>query len=192
MANAWWSNRPPHDYVFDVSSGILEGPLCASDAIVAGLRAVESRIQITGFRRGVERAIFEDALRDHYGDGAMRRYARVVKRCGVRRARSLYRSRLDPLVILFEDRWLPDAYLVDASDGVVVCYEVEDTHHLNRHKIRGYGRLWFALDEMGWDLHLITYDAYGNPRICGFPETDIVANFRSGPRQLRTIDELTF
>ena len=41
-------------------------------------------------------------------------------------------------------RIIPDAY--EVSDGLVVAYEVEDTHRVDRAKMDLYARLWNGLD----------------------------------------------
>lgn len=59
--------------------------------------------------------------------------------------------------------WLtivPDAYEVSSS-GLVLAYEVEDTHRLTPEKLEVYARLWSELDERGLELRLVVIDIRG-------------------------------
>lgn len=56
-------------------------------------------------------------------------------------------------------RLVPDAF--DVSSGLVVAYEVEDTHRVDRSKLRAYARLWFELDSVEWEFRLVILDIRG-------------------------------
>lgn len=56
-------------------------------------------------------------------------------------------------------KMIPDAYQLGA--GLVIAYEVEDTHRVSMEKLRAYGRLWAELDELGWELKLVVQDIRG-------------------------------
>lgn len=64
--------------------------------------------------------------------------------------------------------FIPDAFLIDDNNRIVVCYEVEVNHPLTKNKskkLRQYINAWWILDYQYWDLQLVSYDGYGNPRI---------------------------
>lgn len=44
----------------------------------------------------------------------------------------------------------------------VVCVEVEDTSPINTAKLNQYVRLWWLLDELYWEIHLLCSDRWGN------------------------------
>ncbi len=56
-------------------------------------------------------------------------------------------------------RVVPDAY--QASAGLVIAFEVEDTHRVDRTKLRVYGRLWAEFDSIGWEFRLVIIDIRG-------------------------------
>ena len=55
----------------------------------------------------------------------------------------------------------------------VVCIEVEDTSPINTAKLDQYVRLWWHLDEMYWEIHLLCSDRWGN--LVPVPLTDFSA-----------------
>lgn len=74
-----------------------------------------------------------------------------------------------------DSNFIPDAYLIDKDSRTVVCYEIEDQHHLNLNSIGTYGAAWWTLEYIYWNLHLIAYDIYGNSRIVNLPESEFLA-----------------
>jgi hypothetical protein len=64
---------------------------------------------------------------------------------------------------------------VDAPNWTVVCYEIEDTHPLNPSSIAEYAAAWHNLDYIYWDLHLISYDIYGHPRVHLLPVAGVIS-----------------
>ncbi len=56
-------------------------------------------------------------------------------------------------------RLVPDAF--EVSPGLVVAYEVEDTHRVDRTKLRAYARLWAELDATEWEFRLVILDIRG-------------------------------
>lgn len=56
-------------------------------------------------------------------------------------------------------RLVPDAF--EVSPGLVVAYEVEDTHRVDRVKLRAYARLWSELDATEWEFRLVILDIRG-------------------------------
>jgi hypothetical protein len=89
--------------------------------------------------------------------------------------RSLWRQHTEDRPIDMEalESWqdqinfVPDAFLIDDNNRIVVCYEVEVGHSLNKSKskLRQYIDAWWILDYQYWDLQLVSYDGYGNPRL---------------------------
>lgn len=85
----------------------------------------------------------------------------LVKHPGSR-TRGFKRSVTESLDGQLELPWLrivPDLY--EVSPGLVIAYEVEDTHRVDRSKLRAYARLWAALDELDWELRLVIVDIRG-------------------------------
>lgn len=56
-------------------------------------------------------------------------------------------------------RLVPDAH--EVSQGLVVAYEVEDTHRVDSAKMRAYARLWRELDAIEWEFRLVILDIRG-------------------------------
>ena len=59
-------------------------------------------------------------------------------------------------------KWLkviPDCYSI--SNGLVLVYEVEDTHRVSYDKLMTYARLWKELDAVEWELRLVIVDIRG-------------------------------
>lgn len=57
---------------------------------------------------------------------------------------------------------IPDLWLIDEEAMSVVCIEVEDTNRINTAKLNEYIRLWWHLDNMYWETHLLCSDRWGN------------------------------
>lgn len=57
---------------------------------------------------------------------------------------------------------IPDLWFVDEECMSVICIEVEDTSRINTAKLDQYICLWWHLDEMYWETHLICSDRWGN------------------------------
>lgn len=58
----------------------------------------------------------------------------------------------------------PDAFKVDSENRQVTLFEVEDSHKLSIRKLSIIVNLWWILDDIGWDLHLIVVDRYATDR----------------------------
>lgn len=56
-------------------------------------------------------------------------------------------------------RVVPDAY--EISPGLVVAYEVEDTHRVDAAKMRVYARIWREFDAIDWEFRLVIMDIRG-------------------------------
>jgi hypothetical protein len=116
---------------------------------------------------------------DRPGQGyAERLIARAERRFGKLKARKLLFERSEILQTWQhrDAKFVPDAYLIDKEKKTVVCYEVEDHHPLNPFSIGEYAAAWWTLEYIYWDLHLIAYDIFGNPRIIAFPHSEFVAD----------------
>lgn len=57
---------------------------------------------------------------------------------------------------------IPDLWLIDEECMSVVCIEVEDTSRINTAKLDQYVKLWWHLDNMYWETHLLCSDRWGN------------------------------
>ena len=68
---------------------------------------------------------------------------------------------------------IPDLWFIDEECMSVVCIEVEDTSPINTAKLDQYVRLWWHLDEMYWEIHLLCSDRWGN--LVPVPLTDFSA-----------------
>jgi hypothetical protein len=143
-----------------------------SHRVVSALQGLNPRIQTKGFRSAVLDAIFEHAVVEHFDDVDDEAYGRrlldrLKRRYGAKRTRELLVDRCDVLNTWRhrDARFRPDAFLVDAPNWTVVCYEIEDTHPLNSRSILEYAAAWWCLDYIYWDLHLISYDIYGHHRV---------------------------
>ncbi len=124
-------------------------------------------------------AIFDVVCIEHYE--TEERYRRVRERAtrwfGQDRAKRLLTERIEILESWKgrDARMAPDAFLIDAENKTIVCYEVEDTHPLNPNSIGAYANAWYTLEYVYWDLHLIAYDIYGHPKVIVFPHAELVA-----------------
>ena len=58
-------------------------------------------------------------------------------------------------------RIIPDAFIVDRANQILVAYEIEAAHAVPASKIEAYIDLWWALDNWCWDLGLIIIDRFG-------------------------------
>jgi hypothetical protein len=57
---------------------------------------------------------------------------------------------------------IPDLWLIDEECMSVICIEVEDTSRINTTKLNQYVQLWWHLDNMYWEIHLLCSDRWGN------------------------------
>src|SRR5262249_39661856 len=73
----------------------------------------------------------------------------------------------------WKDGILPDVWFIDEECMSAVCIEVEDTNRINTAKLDRFVRLWWHLDEMYWETHLICSDRWGN--LNPIPLTDFTA-----------------
>jgi hypothetical protein len=53
---------------------------------------------------------------------------------------------------------VPDAYVFDQDEQLVVVYEVQTTNRPDAYKMSAYRDLWWALDNIEWRLLLIVCD----------------------------------
>jgi hypothetical protein len=73
----------------------------------------------------------------------------------------------------WKDGIIPDLWFIDEECMSVVCIEVEDTNRINTSKLDRYIGLWWHLDEMYWETHLICSDRWGN--LTPVPLTDFTS-----------------
>ena len=167
-------NTFPDQYVHDICDYLnptrWDPAVTFSGRIVQALREREPRLATRDFRRAVLAAVFDDSIADAFHGAetyARRVFARAQRRFGKKRARSLVleRSVILRMIRNMENRPLPDAFVVDFENSTIVCYEAEDTHPLNVDTVARYGRLYWLLEALVWDLHLIAYDVFGNHRV---------------------------
>ena len=174
-------NTTPEAYIVPVVGEIhwdSGSNITPSSAVVTALQKACPEIQKAGFRQRVLDAIWDDAVAEALGGGNYQeRYTRRLRRWTKRNTRSHLIKHCEILDTWLhrDSRFVPDAYLIDKSEKTVVCYEVEDSHPLNPRSIGEYGAAWWCLEYIYWDLHLIAYDIYGNPRIVRFPESEFTA-----------------
>lgn len=168
-----YNHTPVDGYVHNLASLISPTDhldVSPSNRIVRLLQARDLRIATKGFRSNVLKAIFRHALLEDFNEDEQRLdnvIARLERRFGKKRAKNILNKRCDVLDTwrTRDSRFIPDAYLIDAPNWTVVCYEVEDTHPLNLNSITEYAAAWWTLDYIYWDLHLISYDIYGHHRV---------------------------
>lgn len=173
----------PQSYIIrleDKLNSIGQPDLTPSKRVVRALRTVRSDIATHGFRKNVLDAIFQDGYASDYLDEDYRErlLQRLIRWFGKKKARRMLVAGCEILDSWSnrDSRFVPDAYLIDSENKTVVCYEIEDSHHLNPFSIREYGAAWWTLEYIFWDLHLIAYDIYGNPRIIEFPRSEFLAS----------------
>ncbi len=53
---------------------------------------------------------------------------------------------------------VPDAYIIDKERDTIIVYEVQTTNRLDAYKLSVYRDLWWALDNIEWNLVLIVHD----------------------------------
>jgi hypothetical protein len=178
-----YNHTPADGYILDIVGRVhlnREPARSPSHRVVRALQAIDPRVRTTGFRSTVLNAIFDHALIEHYHDDekyVKKLVARLERRYGKTRTRRLLIERCDILnTWRYRDaRFIPDAFLVDAPNWTVICYEVEDTHPLNTASIAEYAAAWHNLDYIHWDLHLISYDIYGHPRVHLLPVAGVIS-----------------
>ncbi len=136
---------------------------------------VRPDVRTAGFKKEVLKAIVDDACDDVTKEWRDRYLRRLKRWTGPSYLNHFY-ERFE-ILASWRERYplVPDAYLIDSSKRTVVCFEVEDQHHLNPVKVEHYGGAWWCLEYIFWDLHLISYDIYGNPRIVELPESSLAA-----------------
>jgi hypothetical protein len=182
ISNHWFHQTNPRAYVLDIAEAmrqISDKEITQSNRIVRALQLVRPDIAKESFRKKVQQAVFVDAIAsDHPNPGYAERFiARAERRFGKLKARKLLFERSDILQTWqYRDaKFVPDAFLIDKERRTVVCYEVEDYRPLNPFSIGKYAAAWWTLEYIYWDLHLIAYDIFGNPRIIAFPHSEFVA-----------------
>lgn len=180
--NHWVHQSDPRAYVVNVTEAlrqISDEGLTQSQKIVRALQIVCPEVATKGFRKRVQEAMYIDAIGSDYTDPGYteRLIARAERRFGKHRARKFLFDRSEVLQTWKnrDAKFVPDAYLIDKSKKTVVCYEVEDHHPLNPFSIGEYAAAWWTLEYIYWDLHLIAYDVFGNPRIIAFPSSEFIA-----------------
>jgi hypothetical protein len=165
-------NTNAHEYVIHLSSlvvGDVRNLETSSKQVVRILKTTDSRIKDGGFNKAVLEAIFMEALEDHYEseEKAIQMLARLKKKYGMAKAKAFFFKNCDMLRIWkYENaKFIPDAFLIDEDRRTIVCYEVEDTNPININSLGKYIAAWWLMDALTWDLHLIAYDIFGNPRV---------------------------
>lgn len=68
---------------------------------------------------------------------------------------------------------IPDIWFIDEECMSVICIEVEDTNRINTAKLNQYVALWWHLDNMYWETHLLCSDRWGN--LTPVPLTDFTS-----------------
>jgi hypothetical protein len=176
-------NTNPNDYIINLTDKIRDNEVygrTASNRVVYALQLTRPEIETRGFRRKVLEAIFDDGVSSEFYDDKYReRLLTRLYRCwGKAKTKRILLQRCDVLWAwkYRDSHFIPDAYLIDQENKTIVCYEVEDTHPLNPFSVGEYAAAWWTLEYIGWDLHLIAYDIYGNPRIVAFPEADFMSS----------------
>jgi hypothetical protein len=173
-------NTDPHNYVIDLRGKVrtvAHPNITPSKRVVLALKSARTDIRTNGFRKGVLDAIFDDALKEEFSDKEYReKFLRRLNRWAKPSKRRILLERCETLAMWRRDGcFVPDAYLIDRDKKTVVCYEIEDRHPLNPFSVAGYGAAWWTLEYIYWDLHLIAYDIYGNPRVVDLPESEFIA-----------------
>ena len=171
-------NTEPEDYLTNLSAAVAASKiddLTPSKRVVLALQAARADVRTSGFKKEVLKAIFDDAC-DDVTKKWRDKYLRRLKRWTGPGYLNHFYERFE-ILASWKERYsvVPDAYLIDAPKKTVVCFEVEDQHHLNPIKVEHYGGAWWCLEYIFWDLHLISYDIYGNPRIIELPESSLAA-----------------
>ena len=179
----WSHNTDPNNYIVEIAGKVRDierNGLTPSQRVVRALQLVRPEIATHGFRKNVLESIFDDGVASEFYDDKYRERLlnRLYRWWGKERTKRALLERCEILGTwkYRDSRFIPDAYLIDQENKTIVCYEIEDTHPLNIFSIREYAAAWWTLEYIYWDLHLIAYDIYGNPRIVAFPESDIIAS----------------
>lgn len=146
-----------------------------SKRVVMALQAAMPNVKTAGFKAKVLDAIIEDACEGKSKEWRSK-YLRRLKRWMGPDYQQRFYNRFE-ILASWRERFpiVPDAYLIDAQKKTIVCFEVEDQHHLKPAKLEHYGGAWWCLEYIYWDLHLIAYDIYGNPRVIELPESSLAA-----------------
>jgi hypothetical protein len=156
-----------------------------SKRVVRALQAVRPGVRTSGFKKEVLNAILDDACEEVTKEWRVKYLRRLKRWTGPRYIEHFY-ERFE-ILASWKQRYpvVPDAYLIDAAQKTVVCFEIEDHHHLNPLKVEHYGGAWWCLEYIFWDLHLISYDIYGNPRIIELPESELAAKHLLDDREAK-------
>jgi len=181
-------NAHPEDYLTNVSLEVAKSKIddfTPSKRVVRALQAARPGVRIAGFKKEVLNAIFDDACSDAPKEWRDKYLRRLKRRTGPGYLKHFY-ERFE-ILASWKERYalVPDAYLIDSDKKTVVCFEVEDQHHLSPIKVERYGGAWWCLEYIFWDLHLISYDIYGNPRIIELPESELAAKHLLDHREAR-------
>jgi hypothetical protein len=187
-----WINTSPDDYAVDLSARMTQsspGLGTPSSQVIRALQENRAGVKTHGFRRSVLEAIFEDGFRAYFSnsDYAARVRGRLERFYGRANTQRVLCNCCEVLRCWWYDdpRFIPDAYLVDSDNHTIVCYEVEDYHPLTPHSILRYAGSWYTLDQIYWDLHLVAYDIYGNPRVVDIPRAHLTAGRLAKSRRKR-------
>jgi hypothetical protein len=185
-------NTSAEDYVVHLAGRVdrsRELGRTQSVRVVRRLQEIDPRVSTKGFRQAVLKAIFDDAVRENFfflnDERRKKLLARLERRFGRVRTTEILVEECEILGCWKDrdSRFTPDAYLIDAEKRTVVCFEVEDANHLTPDKIIEYAAGWYTLEYIYWDLHLITYDIYGHPRVIVFPVAEFVAKEKTEERR---------
>lgn len=171
-------NSDPEDYAANLCrevSRITAEDHTPSKRVVMALQAAMPNVMTAGFKAKVLDAITEDACEGKSKEWRSK-YLRRLKRWTGPDYQQHFNNQFE-ILASWRERFpiVPDAYLIDAQKKTVVCFEVEDQHHLKLVKVEHYGGAWWCLEYIYWDLHLIAYDIYGNPRVIELPESSLTA-----------------
>lgn len=156
-----------------------------SQRVIKALQKIYPKTSTVKFKQKVLDAILEDACEGKSAEWR-KKYRRRLKRwTGSNHLNNFY-ERFE-ILASWKQRYriVPDAYFIDAENKTVVCFEVEDQHHLTPNKIEHYGGAWNCLEYIYWDLHLISYDIYGNPRLIELPDSSYTASHLLDSREIR-------
>ena len=135
-------NTDPEAYSKNLSavmSQVLLDGLTPSNRVVKALQSVYPGVRTVGFKKAVLKAIYEDACGDVPKEWRDKYLRRLKRWTGPGYLKHFY-ERFE-ILAAWKERYavVPDAYLIDPVKKTVVCFEVEDHHHLKPRKIACYG-----------------------------------------------------
>ena len=58
---------------------------------------------------------------------------------------------------------IPDLFKIDDTLRIVIAVEIECTNPIRPHRMEQYKRLWWFLDNEGWEFRLFIYNRFGVP-----------------------------